>query len=75
MKRVVLDQATLAILLEAKSPLEICDVDGRVLGHFQPTMIGGSEEPPFIEDELREREREPGGRSLAELLADLEKRG
>jgi hypothetical protein len=30
---------------------------------------------PFTAEELDRFEKEPGGRSLAEILADLEKRG
>ena len=57
--------------------LEVCGPSGKVLGHFVPA-IAPSEyagvEPPVSEEELDRREREGGGRPLAAILADLEKR-
>jgi hypothetical protein len=78
MTRVVLDQAVLAKLLESQQPVEICDIDGRILGRFHPAWSRNSSTPHVpstSEQEVRRIEQEPGGRTLAEILADLEKRG
>lgn len=79
MPKVILDRATLARFNELKERVEFCDEAGRTLGHFQPVPsrdhgMYENLECPLTEDELRLREEEGGGRSLAEILADLEKR-
>lgn len=77
MNRVVVDPATLARLQHARQTLELCDDSGRVVGRFVPT-VDHSEcaelEPRVSEEELDRRERAGGGRPLANILADLEKR-
>jgi hypothetical protein len=45
-----------------------------VLGHFVPLVeqaISPMLEPQIGEDEIRRRELQGGGRSLAEIMADL----
>ncbi|MBX9584868.1 MAG: hypothetical protein K2X87_31575 [Gemmataceae bacterium] len=58
-------------------PVRLVDAAGNVLGVFTPTpgVVDGLEPPPLPEEELRRREAEPGGRTWAEIRADLEKRG
>jgi len=57
--------------------VEICDESGNVLGYFSPkgdrSLYEGIE-VPISEEELDRREKEGGGRTLAEILADLENR-
>jgi hypothetical protein len=77
MTRVILDQATLAKLNGLKQPVELCDESGRTLGYFSPAVdrsLYDRVQVPISEEELQRRERELGGRTLAEILADLEKK-
>jgi hypothetical protein len=77
MTRLIVDSATLTKLRDARQTLELCDDLGRVVGHFVPTLDPSqcsTLEPQVSEEELDRRERFGGGRSLAEILADLEKR-
>jgi hypothetical protein len=62
-------------LLTCGQPLELCDPTGQVLGTFFPrTGSADDDEPdPFTDEELDQAEEQPGGRSLAEILADLGK--
>lgn len=76
MTKLIVDSAMRVKLAEARNALELCDDDGHVLGHFIPITSGSqrsSSEPQVSDDELDRREREGGGRSLREILADLEK--
>jgi hypothetical protein len=78
MIKVVIDQATLAKLHDLREHIEVCDEAGITLGYFQPApsrdrSLYEGVEPPISEEELQLRERELGGRTLAEILDDLEK--
>ena len=62
---------------ELRQAVEVCDESGQVLGLFYPTINGARDEdpePPISEEELARRSKERRGRSLAEIMADLEKR-
>jgi hypothetical protein len=76
MTQVILDRATLDKLRQVQEVARLCDETGGVVGYFHP-VIDPSEyeglEPPMSEEEMARRLQEPGGRSLAEILADLEK--
>jgi len=77
MTKIVVDAQTLAKLSGACQTLELCDGEGRVVGHFIPTLDRSSDpsmEPQITEEELQRRERQGGGRPLADILADLDKR-
>ena len=77
MTRVVFDQAMLAKLLNLNGRVEVCDEAGRTVGYFTPVedrSLYAGVEVPFTEEELDRFEQEPGGRSLAEILADLGKK-
>lgn len=56
--------------------VEVLDDSGRRLGIFTPesdrSRYEGVRIPSFTAEELDRFEREPGGRGLAEILADLE---
>jgi hypothetical protein len=88
MVKVRLDSTVLAQLNHGDTAVEICDTTGRTVGYYQP-VSKQSVRSPFSKEELeRRRKREPqideaeiarrlsqgGGRSLAEILADLEKK-
>jgi hypothetical protein len=77
MTEVILDPATLAKFSQLKEAAKVCDESGRILGFYQPVAdrsLYDQVEVPFTDEELDRFEQEPGGRSLAEILADLEKR-
>lgn len=77
MNRVIVDPATLATLASAHQKVELCDNAGRVLGHFIPLEDRSAHtgrEPRIDEEEIERRLHRGGGRSLAEILADLEKK-
>ena len=78
MVRVVLDASVLAKLSNPDGPVEICDESGSTIGYFQPvySSTGDAEKPtsPFSDEKLRRRQQQRGGRSLEEILSDLEHR-
>ena len=79
MTPVTVDADFLARFHNLKEMLEVRDDQGRVLGYYAPLRSNGSSayggvEVPFAEEELARWEREPGGRSLDEILADLGKK-
>lgn len=74
MGKIILDQETLTKLNGLTQTVEFCDEKGRVLGIFRPGVDRSLYEgivPPITEEELRRRERNLTGRTLAEILADL----
>ncbi len=73
MVRIVVDPATQARMEGLQMVADLCDASGRVLGRFVPVQQELILEPQISREELRRREAEGGGRSLAEILADLEK--
>lgn len=75
MSRITLDRDTLAKLMAENGPVEICDPSGLVVGRFAPRSGGHGKEPRISEDELARREAAGGGRTLAEIMTDLRKRG
>lgn len=76
MSRLIVDTSVEAQLAGAHETVELCGPSGRLLGHFIPAVDyskrGG--QPYISEEELKRREQQGGGRSLAAILADLEKR-
>jgi hypothetical protein len=77
MSSIVVDTALLAQIQGAYQPVELRDPSGRLLGHFVPIFSqprSAQMEPKISEDELNRRQQARGGRSLAEIMADLEKR-
>jgi hypothetical protein len=77
MTRVILDPTALAKLRQAGEGVEVCDEAGRTQGYFTPVTDRSLYEGlqiPFTEEELQRRERQEGGRTLKEILADLEQR-
>jgi hypothetical protein len=67
---VIRDPETLAQIQAVTGRAEIRDAAGHPIGFFTPYPYV----PPTTEEELQRIEQEPGGRSLAEILADLEKK-
>ena len=71
MVKLTVDAATGALLAGLKHSVELFTPSGERLGWFHPFEFYV---PPFTDDELLEAENEPGGRTLAEIMADLERR-
>jgi hypothetical protein len=77
MTRLLLDAELAGRLGGATEHLQLCDPSGKFLGIFVPAPprdLYRAESVPFTEEELDAAEKETGGRSLAAILADLEKR-
>lgn len=76
MSKVTLDDALRSKLNGLNEHLEICDADGRTLGHYLPAevyrelLVSGSK-AHISDEELERRDREPGGRTLAEIWQRL----
>jgi hypothetical protein len=76
MSRLVVDALLPEKLRVATEPVELVDASGRVLGTYFPeleTTKWENLEPQLSPEELERRRREPGGRKLSDILADLEK--
>jgi hypothetical protein len=76
MTKIILDEAAASKFADVKDRAEVCDEAGRTLGYFLPLVPHAADEGievPFTEEELQRFAQEPGGRTLAEILADLEK--
>ena len=75
MNRLVIDESMREACERAEGPVEVCDREGRFLGFF----IGAGDKAIYrlldsglSDEELQERLRERGGRTLEEILRDLE---
>ena len=73
MTQLTLDASALVILPKLTESVELLDESGKTLGHFHPAPR--RLQPQVGDEELRRREQQGGGRPLADILADLEKRG
>lgn len=76
MPELTLDPTTSNLLRQFKEPIELRDSRGLPLGTFTPVddkRLYREIEIPFTTDELKKFASEPGGRTLAEIMADLEK--
>jgi hypothetical protein len=77
MSIVISDPALLDQLAQAYVPVEVRDPNGNFLGTFAPPY--GKPPPgyksPFTDEQIEEFRKQPDGRSLDEILRDLEKRG
>jgi hypothetical protein len=76
MSELIVDSGTLSKLRQVNERVEIRDQAGELIGYFTPKMdrrLYDSVEVPVSEEELRRRALKGGGRTLAEILADLER--
>jgi hypothetical protein len=77
MSELIVDSATLGKLREVSECVELRDEGGELIGYFTPRVdrrLYEVIEIPVSEEELRRRALKGGGRTLAEILADLEPR-
>ena len=75
MEKVIVDAGTLQKLRNLREELRLFDELGNLLGTFTPVKASAPEKlmPTISEEELQRREETGGGRSLQEILADLER--
>lgn len=73
MSKVNLDKSVLEKLCGFHAPVAVVDEAGNVMGHFVPELEEGME-PMISAEEIQRRIQAGGGRKLADILADLEKR-
>jgi hypothetical protein len=77
MSGMTLDATSSDRLRTVKEPIELFDHQGLPLGTFTPFDRQGLDrkvEVPYTDEEIRRLKDQQGGRTLAEILADLEKR-
>jgi hypothetical protein len=72
--KIVLDQCTRAQLHDLRETLQFVDETGRLLGVFTPSVDPTLLEPRISKQEIQQRLNQGGGRPLADILRDLEKR-
>ncbi len=72
MQKFVVDASLPEKLRGVMQTVLLCDEAGEVMGKYVPEMAR-FEPPPMSREELRRRIDESGGRTLAEILAGLEK--
>jgi hypothetical protein len=75
MSKVFLDSATSGAFRQFTEPVELIDESGLPIGTFIPVEkkpLNQTLEIPFATGELQRFKSEAGGRSLGEILADLE---
>jgi hypothetical protein len=73
----IIDAQTSAKFRKVQEHVELYDESGNLVGYFTPGIeksLYESVEVPVSEEELRRREAKGGGRPLADIIADLERR-
>jgi hypothetical protein len=77
MNKIVLDRELRTRLHNLSELLELHDENGNVVGHFAPvhTQISSYEdlEVPITDEEVQRLLKQPAGRPLSDILADLER--
>lgn len=73
MSTIILEPQLAKRFSEVSGQTEVRDENGNLFGLFFPAPPKPYE-PTFTKEELNRAEAEPGGRSLAEILADLKAR-
>ena len=73
MQQLVLDRAIRSKLRGWDELAQVRDEAGRVIGHFVPSQKSSpNRQCPYSDEEVEALRRQTGGRSLAEILADLD---
>ncbi len=76
MNRIIVDQSLRSRLNNLQSRLELCDESGETLGYFVPAserqrLLYAWARAEFTDEEIALARAEPGGVTIAEVLADL----
>jgi hypothetical protein len=75
MTQITLSSGQVQQLSDGPTLVECRDSAGKLVGYLHVAGRNGPVEiPEFSAEQLAEYEREPGGRSLGEILTDLRKR-
>jgi hypothetical protein len=77
MDKMVMNAEISERLRNALGQVELYDEAGMLIGHFIPEIdrsFYATVEIPIADEELRRRAEKGGGRTLAEIMADLERR-
>ncbi len=77
MSELIVDSATLDKLRQVNERVEIRGETGELIGYFTPRVdpsLYESAEIPVGTEELRRRAQNGGGRTLDQILADLDRR-
>jgi hypothetical protein len=74
MPQIIVDETLHQKLLQILQPVELVDAGGQVLGRFVPETSRYHLDPNISDEELGRREEAGGGRSLGEIISDLERR-
>jgi hypothetical protein len=74
MQHIIVEPGVSVKLRDLREPAVICDETGRAMGYYSPTGVpqSGGLQSPHSTAELLRRAREGGGRTLDEIIADLE---
>jgi|688.fasta_scaffold147620_3 hypothetical protein len=75
MTTITIPDAILSQIQPGEQAVEVCDATGRLVGYFAPVATAEDyrkTKPPVSDDELDRRSKAGGGRSLTEILADLQ---
>jgi hypothetical protein len=74
MQALIVDEGLTLKLEAAKEPIEIVARDGRRLGFFVPGPPRKYHlDPKILDEELQARDRRTEGRTLAQIMVDLDK--
>ena len=75
MTRITLNRTVITQLLQPDGAVEIFDEQGNIVGVFRPATEYDRawSELDISEEEIQRRVQEPGGRTLAEIMKELEK--
>jgi hypothetical protein len=77
MDRIIVDESFTSQLPNVEAPCLVFDSTGKKIGCFTPEVAASLYEaagPTVSEEELARRERVGGGRSLAEILNDVQQK-
>jgi len=74
MTRITIDKKTRAKLNGLHDHAVLCDDTGRTIGYFLPSGLL-RDVSPYSEEEIERRRQKRSGRSLDEILRDLETQG
>ena len=79
MTKVLADGQLSQRLRETRETVQIVDESGGSLGFFEPLPVAppgvAAARSPFSNEQLDQLRRQEGGRALADILRDLERRG